>query len=79
MSFLTTSRPTTWSKTAWSPASSIRQNLTRSRCQVSSAPGSRAVTDTCHVTVSHFVTGVFYHTWKNSSVVTPNHSGESKN
>ena len=44
MSFLTTSLPTTWSKMAWSLASSIRQNLTRSLCQVSRVPGSSAVT-----------------------------------
>ena len=47
ISFLTTSLATTWSKMAWSLGSSIRQNLTRSLCHVSSVPGSSAVTVTC--------------------------------
>ena len=63
ISFLTTSLPTTWSNMACSEGSSIRQNLTRSLCHTRILELSRAVTVT----------------WKYSSVVTPNHSGESRN
>ena len=89
ISFLTTSLATTWSKMAWSLGSSIRQNLTRSLCHVSSVPGSSAVTVTCsrarvspqHVSHPPVTTWRVPRvpTWKISSVVTPNHSGESRN
>ena len=63
INFLTTSLPRTWSKTTWRKESAIKWNFSLSRCQTKMEHSSRAVTDT----------------WKYSSVVTPNHSGESRN